>query len=205
MTEGNLFLDPKATTLVLADFQHDIVSPGGILAPEDGAALVRIDAAIAAAARALAVARGADIPVFHVVHEVVDAEKSRVNTNARIASFVLNAGALRRGNPGFDIVPALAPAEGETVVFKQGISALTGTELDATLRAKGINTIVIGGIVSHWVVEGTARNAFDLGYRAVVLEDACTSGVETSHTGAIERLQFISDIADVAALEGALT
>ena len=55
------------------------------------------------------------------------------------------------------------------------MSALAATELDRLLRIKGISTLVLTGAATNWAVEGTAREASDLGYRVVVLRDCCAA------------------------------
>ena len=70
------------------------------------------------------------------------------------------------------IVDALTPEPGEPVVVKRSISALAGTELPRLLALYGVRTVVLGGVATNFVVEGTAREAADLGYGVVVLSDA---------------------------------
>ena len=67
----------------------------------------------------------------------------------------------------------LAPADGEPVFDKLGMSALVGTPLEALLRDRGLTTLVLVGAVLEIGIEPTARHAADLGFLPVVVDDAC--------------------------------
>ena len=77
------------------------------------------------------------------------------------------------GNAQTAIVDELAPASGEPVFDKLGMSALVGTPLEAALRDRGITTLVLVGAVLEIGIEPTARHAADLGLLPVVVDDAC--------------------------------
>ncbi len=79
------------------------------------------------------------------------------------------------------IVEELAPASGEPVFDKLGMSALVGTPLEAVLRDRAVTTLVLVGAVLEIGIEPTARHAADLGFLPVVVEDAC--GVVDEHAG----------------------
>ena len=72
------------------------------------------------------------------------------------------------------IHPSVKPVEGEVVVGKHRVNALYGTDLDMTLRANDIHTLVILGYATSGVVLSTVRYAADLDYRLVVVEDCCS-------------------------------
>lgn len=75
----------------------------------------------------------------------------------------------------------LAPQAGvdaaDIVIAKRQWGAFYGTELDLVLRRRRIDTLLLGGIVTNFGVESTARAAFDRGYALVFAEDAM-SGIE---------------------------
>jgi nicotinamidase-related amidase len=66
------------------------------------------------------------------------------------------------------------------------VSALTGTELDRLFRIRDVNTLVLAGVATQFVVEGTARDAVDRGYRVLVLEDCCASRRRDVHDFSID-------------------
>ncbi|MEM9784738.1 MAG: isochorismatase family cysteine hydrolase, partial [Pseudomonadota bacterium] len=77
------------------------------------------------------------------------------------------------GESGFQIVPELAPAEGEIVVDKTANGAFTGTDFDTVLRAAGIRALAFTGVTIDVCVHTTLREANDRGYQCLLLADAC--------------------------------
>ena len=82
---------------------------------------------------------------------------------------------LIRGEPGHDIVAALAPLPGEPVIDKPGKGAFYQTDLDLMLRNRGIDTLLVCGVTTEVCVHTTIREANDRGYRCVALGDSCAS------------------------------
>lgn len=74
-----------------------------------------------------------------------------------------------------DFVPALEPAADELVITKRQAGAFSGTELNGLLRARGIDTLVVAGIMTHLAVDTTARDGTVLGYHVVLAHDACAT------------------------------
>jgi nicotinamidase-related amidase len=67
------------------------------------------------------------------------------------------------------------PLDGEKVVIKDEVSAFNGTDLTVYLKEKGIERVVICGMQTHMCVEGAVRAAYDLGFKCVVVGDACAT------------------------------
>jgi len=134
--------------LVLVDFQDEFVH-GRLPLPDAGAAIAR-------AVELAAWARRSGIRVVRV-HNVVD----------RAGSALFTPGA-----PTTALVPELRPQPGDLVVQKGLAGAFSRTQLDAELRARGIDTLVIGGFMTHLAVFTTASDAMVLGYRVIVAADA---------------------------------
>lgn len=76
----------------------------------------------------------------------------------------------------------------EVVVTKRQWSAFHGTELDLQLRRRGVTTVVIGGVMTNFGVESTARDAWQHNYAVIVAEDACSSLNPDMHRFAVERI-----------------
>ncbi len=64
---------------------------------------------------------------------------------------------LIRGEPGYDIVPALAPAPGEPVLDKPGKGAFYQTDPDFVLKNRGIDTLLVCGVTTEVCVNTTVR------------------------------------------------
>lgn len=191
-------LDPARTALLVMDFQRDIAGEGGVLAPEDKDTLVRYRRATERAAEALRVARTAGLVVVHVGVRM-PADFAGVPARSGPAKFIRELGALLEGSDGVEFLPPVAPRDGEIVVYKHAVSAFAGTNLDAALRAAGVDTVVGCGIVTHFVVEGTLRDASDRGYGVVTLRDACASGKLARHDAALDLLGFLGPVMEVGA------
>jgi nicotinamidase-related amidase len=140
-------LDARRTALVLVDFQQEFFI-GRLRLPDGTRALDR-------ARHLLAWARDAHVTVVHV----------RNITRPGSPLFA------ERG-PTSAFAPALAPRSGELVVTKPTGGAFTRTELDALLRARGVDTLVVAGLMTHLAVAMTAQDATVLGYRVLVAADA---------------------------------
>ena len=96
---------------------------------------------------------------------------------------------LVRGEPGHDIVDALAPAEGEPVIDKPGKGAFHQTDLEQLLRNSGIDTLLVCGVTTEVCVHTTIREANDRGYRCVALGDACASYFPEFHRVGLEMIK----------------
>jgi nicotinamidase-related amidase len=87
-------------------------------------------------------------------------------------------GAWLEGTPGPEIVTPLTPKEGDIVIRgKLTLDAFHSTALNYLLRANEIENVAFCGFHTNWCVESSARSAYDLGYRVIVLRD-CT-GTDT--------------------------
>ena len=124
-------------------------------------------------------ARAADVPVFYVRH--VSLPPTHLGVGALRTAMAWQrkdraedvTTAFPPDAPHTAIVDELAPADGEPVFDKLGMSALVGTPLEAALRDRGITTLVLVGAVLEIGIEPTARHAADLGFLPVVVDDAC--------------------------------
>jgi nicotinamidase-related amidase len=87
------------------------------------------------------------------------------------------------------IVPSLTPQPNELVINKTTYGTFTSTGLDRALRNLGIDTLVIGGVVTNVCVETTARDAADHGYTVVVVDDACAAFSPEIHEAALVSFQ----------------
>jgi nicotinamidase-related amidase len=79
---------------------------------------------------------------------------------------------LRPGQAGNDFKSLTAPAQGELVIEKQVNSCFIGTSLEAELRRRGLEALVIAGLTTNHCVSTTARMAGNLGFKAWVVSDA---------------------------------
>ena len=98
------------------------------------------------------------------------------------------SGAFAAGAENAKIHPAVAPMAEEIVVTKHRVSALAGTALDLMLRANGIETLILTGIITSGVVLSTLNHAADADYRLLVVGDCCSDRDEETHRVLLEKV-----------------
>jgi nicotinamidase-related amidase len=76
------------------------------------------------------------------------------------------------GTRGWEIHPAIAPAEGDLVVLKRHPDAFQDTELGRELQARGMDRLLISGIQTEYCVDTTCRRAYSLNYDVILVKDA---------------------------------
>lgn len=81
----------------------------------------------------------------------------------------------RPNQEGCDFKEEVHPLEGEKVIQKRVQNAFINTDLEAYLRAKGLNELLITGVITNNSVEASARMAGNLGFKTTVIEDATAS------------------------------
>jgi len=88
---------------------------------------------------------------------------------------------MKAGSPGAAICDELTPQAGDVVINKHCVDPFNGTHLANVLRARDVDTLVLMGVWTNYVVEATARTGADSGYRIIVVTDGCASNAEENH------------------------
>jgi len=73
-------------------------------------------------------------------------------------------------------------------VPKEHYSAFFRTNLEESLSQQGITRVVVCGVMTHLCVDTTVRHAFLLGFKPVVVADACCSKTRAFHWAALTAL-----------------
>jgi nicotinamidase-related amidase len=92
---------------------------------------------------------------------------------------------IREDEPDSSIVSALEPTPDEPVLRKTTYDAFLGTPLEETLYERGIEQVIISGVLTHMCCETTARAAFCRGFEVYVPVDAVASSSEERHLGSL--------------------
>jgi nicotinamidase-related amidase len=158
------------------------------------------------AARLLAAARGAGVPVVHCTAEL-RADRAGTVANTPLHSAVLGRPEhLLAGTPATELVPGLGAAPGDLVSCRRhGVSPFTGTSLDAHLRNLGVRVLVVAGVSVNLGVVGLCVEAVNLGYQVAVCTDA-VAGVPAAYAREVLRhtLALVATLTDVDHVVAAL-
>ena len=180
------------TALVIIDMQRDFIEPGGF-----GETLgndVSLLAAIVPACRSVLGAwREAGGLVVHTreshtadLANCPPAKRNRGNPTLRIGDAGPMGRILVAGEPGNQIIPALAPRDGEIVIDKPGKGAFYATPLHELLQERGITHLVFMGVTTEVCVQTSMREANDRGYDCLLLEDCTESYFPHFKASAVE-------------------
>lgn len=202
------WIAPSRTALLVVDMQADFASPEGA-AGRWGLDLSTVPDALAAAERLARAARAAKVPVLFAglfTSPGTDSPAWNERMRRRGGDPDVEAALCREGAPGSAFVGPW-PASGEIVIRKTRYSAFWNTDLDARLKALGVDTLVLAGLTTECCVADTARDAFNLDYHVFVVADACAAYEPGLHAGALRILDLntaiLTDAAGVAAAWGA--
>jgi nicotinamidase-related amidase len=189
---GQQGIQSGRTALVAIDFQHDVVGAGGAFADLFHAEVERTNL-IPTATRLLGEARCAGVKIVYSRGAFQPGYPELV-PNIPVLSQVAQYGCLVDGTAGAAIIDAVAPHRDDVVLTHHRVSCFHGTELDVVLRGAGIETIVVAGVATNLAVENTARAGADLGYRALVVSDACSTTSETAHDASLASMAMLAEI-----------
>ena len=171
MTDPINTFDPAKTALLIMDYQAGILGR-----------LPEADELLERAAGAIGLARDAGMTIGYVRVAFTDADIAAVPAASMMASrLAAGAGSMHADSPATQVDQAIAPEAGDVVVRKTRVGAFSTTDLDAQLRDRGIDTLLLGGISSSGVVLSTVRDGADRDYRLVVISDLCADPVPGVH------------------------
>lgn len=190
-------IDPQRTAHLVVDMQNGFVAPGALLeVPEARGIVPRINGLSQALRNRggtnvflrFTTTRTSDWPVYF--EQFQDPAGGR----AEVADF-------QAGSPGHALYPLLDVKPGEPIVDKSRFSAFTPGSSQALelLRQRGIDTVFVSGTLTDCCCEATARDAQQLGFRVIVLSDACAALSDAEHNAALGALAaWYADIRSTA-------
>jgi ureidoacrylate peracid hydrolase len=187
-------LDPARCALIVVDMQNAFLAAG--LSPLEVPAAREIVPNVNRLAAAIREAGGTVVWVQNTVDD--DGSWSvyldRFMTPERRAAVVRT---LARGGEGYALYPELSPDPADQIVEKTRYSAFLpgASNLDALLRARGIDTVVITGTLTNVCCESSARDAMMLNYNVVFVSDATATLTDEAHNATLGTLmQICADV-----------
>jgi len=196
--EANPFtyeFDLDRTALVIIDMQKDFVEPGGF-GETLGNDVSLLQAIVPATQSVLHAWRKKGGLVIHTreahrpdLADCPPAKRNRGNPALRIGDTGPMGRILVAGEPGNQIIDALAPIDGEIVIDKPGKGAFYATGLQSMLQQRSIRKLVFMGVTTEVCVQTSMREANDRGYDCLLLEDCTESYFPAFKTAAIEMIR----------------
>jgi len=173
-----LKIDAKRTALLLLDVQKDLVdiTPG-----------LKQNRIMENMAGVLKTARRCKASVIHITASV-RADFLDLPRDNPLWDGLRKKRQLVIGTKGAAIDARVAPLKTELVLNKTCVDPFLTTNLDQALQNADINTIIIVGLWTNYVVEATARHASDMGYRMFLVRDACASNTIENHEFTIKNI-----------------
>lgn len=166
-----LMLDPRRCAFLAMDFQHDILA----VTPQ-----YREKHLLETVTRVLDAARHTSATIVHITVSFRD-DYADAPAHSPLFQAEKARGVMKVGSPGAAICEELTPQTGDLVINKHGVDPFNSTHLANVLRARDVETLVLMGVWTNYVVEATARTGADSGYRIIVVTNGCASDTEDHH------------------------
>jgi nicotinamidase-related amidase len=179
-------IDPRTSALLLLHWQNELVKPGGLVSPAFSGVLTA-SGTVQQMQDALQASREAGVLVVFVNASHRKGYPEVPPDPAPLAAGLVRSNAFLRGTWGAQVIDELKPQEDEIDIANYSTSAFVYNELDLILRNRGIRTVVLAGLATNWIVESTARDAFNRGYAVWVLEDCCNSPDRDAHDYCVKK------------------
>lgn len=194
---------PSRTAVIAVHMQHDIVAADGAFGGFFAAQAAERDV-IGQVGQLLEAARRSGATAVYTRVAWQPGYPDLV-ANSPLLAMTKQSQCLVEGSAKAEIVPQLSPQDGDVVVTHQRVGGFSASQLDGILRSRGVDTVLFAGVATNASVEGTARQASDLGYRTIIVADACSAADQGSHDASIASLGLLGEITTTAEAVEALS
>ncbi|MGI0133784.1 MAG: cysteine hydrolase family protein [Candidatus Micrarchaeaceae archaeon] len=194
-------IDPKKTAVIAIDFQRFFIEDGHPMGNPHARDILTNANRINEAVRK---SGGMVVLTQHSFAPASDKDPSVETTPVEIEDL-----ALLPGSASYELHPDIVRKDNDVVIVKHQSSPLhpkSGTQLNDMLRARGIQTLIVTGLVTNGCCESTTRDAYQHGYNVVFASDATAAMTDEEHNAALLNLaiyyaQVMTSTKIIAALE----
>lgn len=164
-------LSRDRTALLVVDMQNSFCADDGGCG-KTGLPIQNLQAAIAPCVKLVAAARAASIPVIYTRYMYRPDYADGGILVKHLLPELKDAEALQAGTWDIEIIPELAPQDGDFIVDKNRPSSFYGTSLETILNGLNTDSLVVCGVTTNCCVESSVRDASHRDFKTFVVEDA---------------------------------
>jgi nicotinamidase-related amidase len=178
---------PTATSaLLLVDVLNDFLAPDGKVNARIQEQIEKVGL-VANLTRLIEGARAAGLQIAYAPHGLHEHSFDDVKYVPVRMQYAMEHHVFWEGEKGSDFFELFRPQDGDIVSSRhRTFNGFMGTDLDAKLKARGIEKLIFAGLTSQTCVEGTARHATEAGYHVTFLIDAVAEFTPEAHKAALE-------------------
>lgn len=189
-------IDKGKTALLIMDVQNDITHPDAPMANAMGFAQeIQRTGLFDRLGRLLGAARESGLFVVHVLIDLKAGTQPRWPQRGPFFAMVQGGPVCARGTWGGAPADAVAPRDGEAVVYKCIFSAFASSGLHELLQQRGITDLILTGVSTDAVVTSTAWDANDRGYSNILVADGCVCATQEKHDQTVRDMAGRCDVA----------
>lgn len=174
-------MNPSTTALILVGYQNDYFAPDGILrgVVEDPNGVDRVLANTLAFVRSLA---DTDATIISTPI-ILSADYRAMASPVGILNTMKEVGAFAEGSTGAENIPEFDEFVDriQYVSGKVGFNAFSNTALDSVLRERGIENVLVCGMVTSLCIDSTGRAAYERGYNVTIVSDCSSARTDIEH------------------------
>ena len=174
-------MNPATTAIILVGYQNDYFAKDGILrgVVEDPTA---VDSVLANTLNFIRAAAATSMTIIST--PIVLAPDYRAMASpVGILNTMKEVGAFKEGSTGADTIPEFDEF-GDRILYvtgKVGFNAFSSTRLEDVLSERGIESVLVAGMVTSLCIDSTGRAAYERGYNVTILSDCSSARTATEH------------------------
>lgn len=184
-------IDPRRTAIIGVHWQEDVAGKTGALSDVFAKNVVASNI-IPRTARMFEAGRKAGALIVFVNVAYWPGHVGLIANNALFNTVKARKDKFLRGSDGVKVLPEFGPAATDVIIEHSRISAFHGSDLQSVLVGHGIDTVAVTGVATNVAVDHTTRDAAQLGYRTILIEDCCCSSDAAYHEASLKSLFILA-------------